>query len=115
MIKRAEEMVKDFNEQMRGGKGTVEVMHIFKQNELKGRARLFAKITINPSCSIGLHKHENEEEIFYVIRGWGQVDDNGVKNRINAGDALITGDGASHSVENIGNEPLELMAVILLY
>ncbi|AEV68877.1 cupin domain-containing protein [Acetivibrio clariflavus] len=115
MIKRADEMVKEIKEQMRGGKGSVEILHIFKQEELKGKARLCAKITINPGCSIGLHQHDNEEEIFYVVKGKGTVDDNGTLSEVKAGDAILTGNGASHAVENTGDEPLEMIAIILLY
>lgn len=115
MVRRAEEMFKEIKEQMRGGKGSVEIIHVFKQDELKGKARLCAKIMINPGCSIGLHQHLNEEEIFYIIKGKGLVDDNGEKSEVSAGDAILTGDGAAHSVENTGSEPLEMMAVILLY
>ena len=39
---------------------------------------------------------------------------NGTKNEINAGDAVLTGDEASHSIENTGPELLEIMAIILL-
>jgi len=115
MIKRAEQMIKEIKEQMRGGKGSVEITHIFKQDELKGKARLCAKITINPGCSIGLHEHVNEEEIFYIIKGKALIDDNGTKQEAGPGDAILTGGGATHAVENTGNEPLEMMAVILLY
>ena len=100
---------------MRGGKGRVQIMHVFKQEELKGKCRLFAKITLEPGCSIGLHEHVDEEEVFYIIKGRGRVVDGGVERDVAEGDAILTGDGASHSIENIGDEDLQLMAVILLY
>jgi len=115
MVKRAEEMFKEIKEQMRGGKGSIEITHIFKSDELTGKARLCATITINPGCSIGLHQHVDEEEIFYVISGRGLVDDNGTHKEVKAGDGILTGGGASHAIENIGDEPLVLFAVILLY
>ncbi len=115
MFRRAEEMIKEIKEQMRGGKGSVEVTHIFRQNELRGKARLVARLIINPGCSIGLHEHVNEEEIFYVIKGKGLIEDNGEKREVNLGDAVLTGGGAVHAVENTGGEPLELLAVILIY
>lgn len=115
MIRKANEMFKEIKDEMRGGKGSVELTHIFKQNELTGKARLCAKITINPGCSIGLHEHVKEEEIFFVIKGTGLVEDNGVRSEVQTGDAILTGGGASHSIENIGSEILELMAVILLF
>ena len=115
MIKRAQNMERDIREQMRGGKGTVEMLHVLRQEELGGRCRLLAKLTLGPGASIGKHVHENEEEVFYILRGTALVDDNGTPVTLNAGDALLTGGGQSHSVENTGNEPLEMMAIILLY
>lgn len=115
MIRYTQEMEKQLNEQMRGGKGTVEITHIFKADEMKGKARLMAKICINPGCSIGLHEHINEEEIFYVIKGKGIVNDDGEIREVETGDGIITGGGAKHAVENRGEEPLELLAIILLY
>lgn len=115
MVRRESEMLIDINEQMRGGVGSVEITHIFKKDELKGKARLCARITINPGNSIGLHQHDNEEEIYYIISGRGLVEDNGNKKEISANDAVLTGGGEFHSIENIGDEPLVLLAVILLY
>ncbi len=113
MIRKANEMNKDVMHQMRGGEGNVEITHMFKKEELKGKARLCAKIKVNPGSSIGLHEHVDEEEIFYIIRGKGIFDDNGVETDLSVGDAIITGDGAAHSVKNNGQEPLEMVAVIL--
>jgi len=115
MIKKANEMVSEIKNQMRGGNGSIELIHAFKQNELKGKARLVARITINPGCSIGMHEHAAEEEIYYILSGKGIVNDNGNVREVEAGDAVLTGNGASHSIENRGEIPLQLMAVILVY
>ena len=115
MVKRALVMEKEMKHQMRGGQGTTEITHIYKQDELKGNSRLCARIRLEPGCSIGEHVHENEEEIYYIISGVGQVIDDGVPVNVYAGDAVLTRDGAAHSIENIGDEVLELMAVINLY
>lgn len=115
MIRRGSEMVKEIKEQMRGGKGTVEITHILKQDEINGKARLVAKISLNPGCSIGWHEHVNEEEIYYILKGKALIDENGEKHELNPGDASLTKGGESHSIENIGDEVLEFVAVILLY
>jgi hypothetical protein len=44
MIKNYAQMERELKENMRGGKGTVELVHIFRKDELKGNARLCAKI-----------------------------------------------------------------------
>lgn len=115
MFKKSSEMVTDIIKNMRGGKGEVEMKHIYKQDELTGKARIFAQITLNPGCSIGLHEHAKEEEIYYILEGSGVVDDNGQMREINTGDALLTGGGKVHSIENTGKVPLVLMAVVLLF
>jgi len=115
MIRKQSEMTMETRENMRGGKGSIEINHIFRQEELSGKSRFCAKVIINPGCSIGMHEHSNEEEIYYIIRGQGIVNDNGNIQEVREGDAILTGGGASHSIENTGTVPLELMAVILLY
>lgn len=115
MIKRMAEMKSEIREQMRGGKGSVELIHILNREEMKGKVRLFAKIVLNPGCSIGLHEHVDEEEAYYIVKGNGTVTDNGKTAEVQAGDVILTGDGASHSIENTGDEPLEFIAVVMLY
>lgn len=115
MVRKASEMEKDIRSRMRGGSGEVVINHIFKKDELRGDARLVAQITLESGCSIGLHKHEDEEEIFYITQGTGTVYDNGNITTVSAGDAVLTGGGASHSIENNIGEPLKMVAVILEY
>jgi mannose-6-phosphate isomerase-like protein (cupin superfamily) len=115
MIRRKNDMVKEVRERMRGGSGDVEIVHVFKKEELQGKARLFARIILKKECSIGFHTHDNEEEIYYIISGKGTVEDNGTAYEVTAGDAILTGNGAGHSISNQQDEPLEVLAVILLY
>ncbi len=115
MIKRIDEMKTEIREQMRGGKGNVEIIHILNKEEMKGKVRLFAKIVLNPGCSIGTHQHTDEEEAYYILEGVGLVNDDGKEMQVQAGDVILTGDGASHSIENNGDKPLVFMAVVMLY
>lgn len=115
MIQKSNQMEKEVKEQMRGGKGSVGITHILKQDQLTGKCRLVGKLSIQPGCSIGLHPHDNEEEIFYIMKGKALVEDGGVKQEVGEGDAILTGGGSSHSIENISSEPLEVFAFILLF
>ena len=115
MVRRASEMEKEIGERMRGGDGQVEIMHLFKREELGGKARLLAKVQLQKNCSIGLHPHNEEEEVYYILSGNGMVTDDGKEYAVAPGDAVLTGGGASHSIRNNEDEPLEFVAVILLY
>ena len=115
MLKTPQEMATEIREKMRGGDGNIVIKNLFQPEELKGKVRLTAEITIPAGGSIGFHRHEQEEEIFYFISGRGSVDDNGVSKEVGPGYAMLTGNGNGHSVRNVGSEPLVLLAVILLY
>ena len=52
MIKRAEDMVKLYNEHMRGGDGTVEIIRYLEPEEFNGNAKMIAKLVLKPGCSI---------------------------------------------------------------
>lgn len=115
MIRTAQEMLVELREKMRGGEGTVTIKNIFQPSEVKGKIRLMAEVTLPAGASIGFHRHEEEEEIYYFIAGRGEVDDNGTRKTVHPGDAMHTGAGAGHAVFNTGSEPMVFMAVILLY
>ena len=105
----------ELRKNMRGGQGTIMIRHLFKQEELTGKARMVAEITIPVGGTIGFHVHDQEEEIYYFISGRAKVLDQDETREVGAGDALLTGGGKGHAVENIGSEPLVIMAVILLF
>ncbi|MDD2533687.1 MAG: cupin domain-containing protein [Eubacteriales bacterium] len=115
MIKTVEQMTRVINQNMRGGEGEVEVLHLFDAPEFTGKARLCAKITMKQGCSIGFHEHGQEEEIYYILEGEGVFNEDGQESIIGLGTATITGNGHSHSIRNNNPEPLVLLAVILLF
>ena len=56
---------------MRGGEGTVTVVHYFEKEEFGAKNRLCARLIIPPGAGIGEHKHEGEDEVYLVIKGTG--------------------------------------------
>lgn len=115
MIKSQQEFNSEIRKNMRNGNGEILITHLLNTAEdLKAQARLFAKLTIEKNCSIGYHEHINEEEIFYILKGTAELDDNGTKKILNAGDIAVTSN-AGHSIANAGDETLEVLAVILKF
>ena len=113
MIKKATSFQKMYNENMRGGNGTVEITSFATPEELNNKGRLFANITLNPGCGIGFHMHENESELFYVMKGEVVYNDNGTECVCNAGDVMVCPAGTGHAVTNNTQETAELCAVIV--
>jgi len=102
---------------MRGGNGTVKIEHLLAPgSELRSRTRLCGRLTLEPGVSIGFHTHENEEEIFHIISGEAEVDDNGQLRKVKAGDTILTGNGAGHAITNTSKSaPLVILAAIIPY
>ena len=115
MIRKANEMESEIRNQMRGGKGDVQLIHAFRADEITSPCRVCATLVLEPGCSIGTHPHEGEDEIYYILSGTGKVIDGGVETIVTAGDAVLTGNGAAHSVENVGEDTLKIFAVVVKY
>ncbi|MCL2820771.1 MAG: cupin domain-containing protein [Oscillospiraceae bacterium] len=113
MIKRKADYTVQENENMRGGDGLVTIEHLLTPEEMYEKGRLYAKITLEPGCSIGHHVHEGEMESYYIISGEAEVSDNGEIVTVNAGDSVLTKNNEGHSIKNTGTSPLEFMALIL--
>ncbi|MCD8284299.1 MAG: cupin domain-containing protein [Opitutae bacterium] len=97
-----------------GGRGHVLMTHLLGKEEMKKSARMYARVTLEPGCEIGFHKHVDESETYFVLSGTGEYNDNGTMRTISAGDVTFTPSGFSHGLLNTGNEDLVIMALILL-
>ena len=114
MIRKADEFRIEYKEHMRDGDGTVQLTHfITGPEELEDKGRLFAKITLNPGCSIGYHVHEKDAELFYILKGTATYSDNGTIVTLHPGDVAICETGHGHSIANQGTEDLEFIALIV--
>jgi len=115
MVRKAEEAIVKVNPNMKGGDGTVTVKNLLRpdSDEYYGKGRLFGEITLPVGASIGKHQHDGEMECFYILSGKGLFTDNDKDIEVSKGDICYTGSGNSHSIRNIGEDELQLMALIL--
>jgi len=115
MIKKQSAQEVEHRENMRGGNGAVTIRHYFKMHEMKAPCRLCAELRVPPKASVGLHQHNGEDEVYIIHQGTGRIIDGAEVREVTAGDAILTGNGATHAVENIGQDDLVLTAVIITY
>lgn len=111
MITRRDKQDHSVREFMRGGKKQVQQTALSAQ--LPENARIFSVLTLIPGASIGYHVHEEETELFYFLEGCGRVQDDEQTMNVWEGDSMATFSGHGHSVENIGDTNLVILAVII--
>ncbi len=95
-----------------GGKGEVQVESLFSPDEFESDVRFCSRVTLAEGCSIGLHQHIDEDELYFIISGRGIVSDGETVTEVIAGTSVLTRSGESHSIENKENEDLVMIAVI---
>ena len=97
-----------------GGKGEITIQHLLTPAELDGKCGMFAKVTIPPGASIGVHPHNGTTETYHLLQGEALYNDNGVEKKIGAGATTFCPDGEIHGIENIGQDDLIFMALIIM-
>ena len=93
-----------------GGIGEYFVRTLFT-DEFNSSLKYMRELVLEHGSSIGMHPHNGDEEVYYVISGTGLmiVDDEEMK--ITAGDAVLTKSGSSHGLKNIGDDVLKIFVV----
>lgn len=90
----------------KGGEKSMEAKMFFD-----GKCRIL-KARLQPGASIGMHKHETNLEVIYVLKGNGTFIYDGESCPIEAGNAHYCAQGHTHSLINTGNEDLEFIGVV---
>ena len=113
MLKKANELRKDIVVNLMEGEGEIQRTHFFEVEDFTGTGRLYAKHTLEPGNSIGFHKHDGEQESYYILKGEALYNDNGNEVVIKEGDFTLCRSGEGHSIKNTGNEDLEFIGLIM--
>lgn len=114
MIKRAAEMRTELRPNLKGGVGDINMTYLVEKEESLGKMNVCGILTVNPGCTIGLHPHGPDAELYYILEGDLVCTDNGVDSALHAGDSMFTSGGETHSVENNSDKPAKILAVVIV-
>ncbi len=114
MVRKSKDKLTEVFEHKFNGDGFIKVQSILNNTEeMNHKGRTFAHTTILPGHSIGFHIHDRESETYYIYSGEAEFNDDGIIKKVSAGDVTLTPPGHGHGIKNIGNVPLEIIALIL--
>jgi uncharacterized RmlC-like cupin family protein len=92
------------------GKGSINVKYFFREEGFPNPARILI-YTIPPAASEGIHVHApgdakfgSFDEFYYVISGSGEMEIEGEKVPVAAGDHIFAPNGVAHGIENTSAE-----------
>jgi len=69
---------------------------------------VFRKRALHQGAAIGYHR-QDEDEIYYILNGSGELTLNGVKSTVGPGTAILTRAGSSHGIRQLGSDDLVLI------
>ena len=114
IVRRNDDRTRETTANAAGGPGQIISSLIINEDaELLGKGRLFKEIVLEKDCGVGYHTHNGDGEIYGMLSGEAEYDDNGVKTTIKAGDVTITYPGEGHAITNHSDEPVYFIALIL--
>ena len=113
MIRHGKDLKVEIHERMKGGIGALQNSLLLHEGEFHGKGRLFSHSLLKPGDSVGVHTHENDFEVYYILRGQGIYTDDDATYPVGPGDVTICEDGHQHGLVNTGKENLEYIALIL--
>jgi quercetin dioxygenase-like cupin family protein len=71
---------------------------------------VFRKRALHPGASIGEHVND-KDEVYYVLSGRGELTLQGAVREVGPGDAVLTRDGDSHALRQLGDEDLVILVL----
>lgn len=96
------------------GTGEITVRSLLNgPEEMSQKGRVFGHTTVYPGAEIGYHAHTGDSETYYILSGNGLYNDNGTVTEIHAGDVTYCAPGEGHGLKCLGDEPVEMIALIL--
>lgn len=93
------------------GKGTVLSRRVWDIDSFQTNWAFVDHLILPPDTSIGYHRHDGIEEVYYIMEGSGRMTVDNVTFEVGPGDAIPNKLGGSHGIYNHTGKPLELIVI----
>jgi mannose-6-phosphate isomerase-like protein (cupin superfamily) len=98
-------------ENFHGGAGTVNTRDVWTPEDFRTNWHHLSHYRIPPGSSIGLHRNETMEEVYYILSGSGRGTVNDATYDITCGDAVTCTLHNAIGIYNNSDDDLEIIAV----
>jgi hypothetical protein len=83
-----------------GGHGPIEFRRLMTQADFAAPVDFVDVTHVAPGSTIGMHRHDDSEEIYIVLAGEPLVEVDGDERRLRAGDIAVVHAGGRHALVN---------------
>ena len=80
--------------------------------DISGAFIMSTRLELDPGASVGYHRHEGTEEVYFIMSGEGVYTEEGEDCPALPGDVFLCREGNSHGILNTGEDRLVLGAAI---
>ena len=109
-VKKAAQVRRDTFTRCHDGEGDLACRLVLEKPDTAGRRVKFVHDDILlPGVSIGVHRHEHDEEYYYILSGKGTMTLDGRTFEVGPGDIAAVYPGGAHGLANTGAEDLRLI------
>jgi mannose-6-phosphate isomerase-like protein (cupin superfamily) len=91
------------------GVGRINVARPFDTLDFETDMMFVERVEMPPGTSIGIHRHGDDEELYFILAGSGRMVVDGREYRVRAGDLVLNRRGGSHGLLNDSDDPIELL------
>lgn len=110
MVIGKEKVMPNIRIKVRDGAGEIKDLHYFKEEQLPPHCSHFVPMVFKKNCGIGIHTHEDNVEVYYILQGEARYNDNGREYVLKTGDVSVTYIGEFHAIHNEKDEELIVLA-----
>jgi len=93
------------------GIGPYDLHEIWSASDFKSNIDFIDRVVIPPNSTVGYHKHGNNEEMYIVLEGSGEMTLNGKKTSIKKGDMILNQPEGEHGLINHSSGNIDLLVI----
>lgn len=97
----------------RNGNGENYSKQLIGEEYFEGKINGFYVNALQSNSSIGIHQHDNNQEVYYILSGVGEYFDNGKWTTVAPGDLLLCNKEEKHALKNVQDSELKFIAFIV--
>jgi mannose-6-phosphate isomerase-like protein (cupin superfamily) len=88
------------------GAGKIRFCRPYNSEDFDSNLSFVDYVEVPANCSIGEHRHGNNEEVYFIVSGSGLMRVDGTEFEVKKGDLIPNEPGGTHSLSNHAVDPL---------